>query len=152
MTDEERKAVVLEYLHAMDGGGVTSDGRSILDLFADDARMYFPKWGLATGKEQIGRMFGDLGTVMRGVRHHYDSMTWVFSGGDLMVCEGTSDGEHVDGSWRAADRAWGGGRFCDVFEVRGGRIHRCFVYLDPDYAGKDTARYPWLARSLSESS
>jgi len=19
-----------------------------------------------------------------------------------------------------------------------------FIYLDPDYAGKDTARYPWL--------
>ncbi|WP_443273349.1 hypothetical protein [Variovorax sp. JS1663] len=24
-------------------------------------------------------------------------------------------------------------------------IQRCFIYLDPDYAGKDTARYPWLA-------
>ena len=24
-------------------------------------------------------------------------------------------------------------------------IERCFIYLDPDYAGADTARYPWLA-------
>jgi len=29
--------------------------------------------------------------------------------------------------------------------VRDWLIQRCFIYLDPDYAGKDTARYPWLA-------
>ena len=40
---------------------------------------------------------------------------------------------------------WGAGRWCDVFEIRDWQIHRCFIYLDPDYAGKDTARYPWLA-------
>jgi hypothetical protein len=32
-----------------------------------------------------------------------------------------------------------------VFEVRDFLIQRCFIYLDPDYAGLDTARYPWLA-------
>jgi hypothetical protein len=31
-----------------------------------------------------------------------------------------------------------------VFEIRDWKIQRCFIYLDPDYAGKDTARYPWL--------
>jgi hypothetical protein len=24
-------------------------------------------------------------------------------------------------------------------------IQRCFIYLDPDSAAQDTARYPWLA-------
>ena len=24
---------------------------------------------------------------------------------------------------------------------------RCFIYLDPDYAGQDTARYPWIGAS-----
>jgi len=42
---------------------------------------------------------------------------------------------------------WAAGRFCDVFEIRDFKIQRCFIYLDPDYAGKDTARYPWLAAS-----
>jgi len=37
------------------------------------------------------------------------------------------------------------GRWCDVFEVRDFLIQRCFIYLDPDYAGIDTARYPWLS-------
>ena len=55
MTDEQRKSVALEYLKAFDNGGVTSSGGSILDLFADDAQVYFPKWGLANGKDEIGR-------------------------------------------------------------------------------------------------
>ena len=61
MTDEQRKSVALEYLKAFDNGGVTSSGGSILDLFANDAQVYFPKWGLATGKDEIGKMFGDVG-------------------------------------------------------------------------------------------
>ncbi len=40
---------------------------------------------------------------------------------------------------------WQAGRWCDVFEIRDWKIQRCFIYLDPDYAGKDTERYPWLA-------
>ncbi len=61
MTDEQRKSVALEYLKAFDNKGVTSSGGSILDLFADDAQVFFPKWGLATGKQQIGQLFSDFG-------------------------------------------------------------------------------------------
>ena len=49
MTNEQRKSVASEYLKAFDNGGVTSDGGSILDLFASDAEVYFPKWGVARG-------------------------------------------------------------------------------------------------------
>jgi hypothetical protein len=38
-------------------------------------------------------------------------------------------------------------RWCDVFEIRDWKIQRCVIYLDPDYAGMDTERYPWLANS-----
>jgi hypothetical protein len=68
----------------------------------------------------------------------------VFSGGDVLVCEGTSHGEHRDGPWRAGVPEWGAGRWCDVFEIRDFLIQRVFIYLDPDYAGQDTERYPWL--------
>ena len=50
MSDEQRKAVALEYLKAFDNGGVTSSGGSILDLFAADAQVYFPKWGSSNRK------------------------------------------------------------------------------------------------------
>ncbi len=112
MTDEQRKSVALEYLKALDSAGMTSTGGSILDLFADDAQVMFPKWGLATGKEQIGQLFADIGGSMSSIHHQ-----------------------------------WGAGRWCDVFEIRDFLIQRCFIYLDPDYAGRDTARYPWLPQS-----
>jgi hypothetical protein len=70
---------------------------------------------------------------------------FVFSGSDVIVSEGTSHGEHRDGAWRAGVPEWGAGRWCDVFEIRDWLIQRCFIYLDPDYAGQDRARYPWLA-------
>jgi hypothetical protein len=42
--------------------------------------------------------------------------------------------------------AWGAGNWCDVFEIRDWKIQRVYIYLDPDYAGRDTARYPWLGK------
>jgi hypothetical protein len=125
MTDEQRKSVALEYLKAFDRGGVTSDGGSILDLFADDAQVYFPKWGLASGKAQIGKLFGDVGATLRSIEHHYSHFNWIFSGSDVLVCEGTSHGEHQDGKWRAGVPEWGAGRWCDVFEVATSRSSAC---------------------------
>jgi hypothetical protein len=151
MTDEQRKSVALEYLKAYDNGGVTSTGGSILDLFAGDAQVYFPKWGLANGKDEIGKLFGEVGSRGKSIRHDYAGFNWIFTGTDLFACEGTSYGEHADGPWRAGEPEWGAGRWCDVFEVRDFLIQRCFIYLDPDYAGKDTARYPWLAGKAANS-
>jgi hypothetical protein len=151
MTDEQRKSVALEYLKAYDNGGITSTGGSILDLFASDAQVYFPKWGLANGKDEIGKLFGEVGSRGKSIRHDYAGFNWIFSGTDLFACEGTSYGEHADGPWRAGEPEWGAGRWCDVFEVRDFLIQRCFIYLDPDYAGKDTARYPWLAGKAANS-
>ena len=97
MTDEQRKSVALEYLKAFDNGGITSSGDSILELFAPDAQVMFPKWGVANGREEIGRMFGDVGATLKSIRHDYATFNWIFSGSDLVVCEGTSYGEHQDG-------------------------------------------------------
>lgn len=144
MTDEQRKSVALEYLKAFDNGGTTSTGGSILDLFASDAQVYFPKWGLANGKAEIEKLFTEVGGTVKAITHHYSHFNWIFSGGDLLACEGTSHGDHQDGPWRAGSPEWQAGRWCDVFEIRDWKIQRCFIYLDPDYAGKDTARYPWL--------
>ena len=144
MTDTERKAVALRYLKAFDNAGITDDGRSILELFAPDAQVYFPKWGVAHGRDEIGRMFGDVGATLKSILHDYDTFNYVMSGTDTFAVEGTSSGEHQDGAWKAGAPEYGAGRWCDVFEVRDGLIQRCFIYLDPDYAGKDTERYPWL--------
>jgi hypothetical protein len=80
MTDEQRKSVALEYLKAFDNGGVTSTGGSIMDLFAEDAQVYFPKWGLANGKKEIGQLFSDVGGTITSILHHYSHFNWVISG------------------------------------------------------------------------
>jgi ketosteroid isomerase-like protein len=145
MTDTERKGLALEYLKAFDNAGVTESGGSILELFAEDAQVYFPKWGVAKGRDEIGRMFGDVGGTLKSILHDYDTFNYVMTGTDTFAVEGTSVGEHRDGPWKAGEPEHGAGRWCDIFEVRDGKIQRCFIYLDPDYAGKDTARYPWLS-------
>ncbi len=145
MTDNERKELVLSYLRAFDNNGTLPDGTSILDLFSEDATVYFPKWGVAHGHEEIGRLFADVGETIIEIRHRYDAVRWVLTGSDLLAAEGESQGVHRDGAWNAGEPESGPGRWCDVFEFDRGRISRCFIYLDPDYGGRDVARYPWLA-------
>lgn len=145
MTDEQRKSVALEYLSSFDRGGVTSDGGSILDLFDDRATVMFPKWGIANGKEEIARWVTEVGGTIQQIVHHTWEFTYIMTGTDTFAIEGTSHGVHTGGPWSAGEPEWSAGRWCDVFEVRDFKIQRCFIYLDPDYAGLDTARYPWLA-------
>jgi ketosteroid isomerase-like protein len=136
MTDEQRKSVALDYLKRLDRG------QDIFDLFADDAQLYFPKCPLANGIDEIEQTFKNVGGIIAAVRHDYAYLNFVHSG-DTLVVEGTSSGRTVDGTeWRAG--VTHAGRWCDVFEIRDGKIQRLFIYLDPDYADADAARYPWL--------
>jgi hypothetical protein len=138
MTEEQRKSVALEYLKRLD------QGKDFFDLFSEDAQVYFPKWGLANGLEEVQQMFSDLGSILKSIRHDYAYFNYI-SQGDLLVVEGTSCGVTADGTeWRAG--VTHAGRWCDVFEIRDFKIQRLFIYLDPDYAGADTARYPWLRK------
>jgi hypothetical protein len=98
MTDEQRKSVAIDYLKASDKGGVTSTGGSILDLFADDAQVYFPKWALAAGSSRSANCSG-----MWAAASDRSSITTRTSTGSSpaaisSVCEGTSHGEHKDGT------------------------------------------------------
>lgn len=136
MTEEQRKSVALEYLKRLDRG------EDFFDLFADDAQVYFPKWGVANGREEFERLFSDLGSIISRIRHDYANFNYVIKD-DTVVVEGTSHGTTKDGSeWRGG--VTHAGMWCDVFEIRDFLIQRCFIYLDPDYASADTARYPWL--------
>src|SRR6266576_5579682 len=99
MTDEQRKSVALEYLKAFDNAGKTSSGSSIVDLFADDAQVFFPKWGLATGKKQILQLFTDFGAGIRSILHDYATFNFIMTGTDVFAVEGTSAGEYKDGPW-----------------------------------------------------
>ncbi len=136
MTDEQRKAVALEYLVRMDRGG------DFLSLLDDHARVSFPKWGLAKGREEYTQLFTDLMGILKSVEHHNSYFNYVIQG-DMVVIEGTTAGVTAkDIPWRAGTGH--AGNWCDVFEIRDFKIHRLAIYLDPDYGGEDTDRYPWL--------
>ena len=78
MTDELRKSVALEYLKRLDRG------ENIFDLFADDAQVYFPKWGLATGRREYERLFADLGSILKSISHDYAYFNYIMQG-DFVV-------------------------------------------------------------------
>lgn len=135
-TEEQRKSVALEYLKRLDRG------QGFFDLFADDAQVYFPKWGLANGRQEFEKLFRDLGAILTFIRHDYAYFNYICQG-DMVVVEGASYGTTKSGvEWRAG--VTHAGRWCDVFEIRDFKTQRVFIYLDPDYAGADTSRYPWL--------
>lgn len=138
MTDEQRKAAALEYFKRMDRG------EEILSLFDEHAQVYFPKWGIARGLDEISQLFDSLLGILGGISHDVTYAN-IVQQGDMVVVEATSHGQLKSGeSWRAGVSH--AGRWCDVFEIRDFRIQRCHIYLDPDYAGADTARYPWLTK------
>ncbi|MFI1036012.1 nuclear transport factor 2 family protein [Streptomyces sp. NPDC020951] len=136
MTDEQRVAVAKEFLLRLDTGG------DALELLDDDVLYYFPKRGQIRGKKDLIEFLGQFGTYVAAIEHdaaHFNTIVQ----GDMVVVEGTSHGVTSDGvEWHGG--VTHGGSWCDVFEIRDFRIHRLATYLDPDYAGADTARYPWL--------
>lgn len=137
MTDEQRRALPLEYLKRLDRG------QDVVDLFDKDALLYFPKWGFARGHEEISRLFSDLMGILENVSHDVVYPN-IIQQGDMVVVESTTHGLTKSGvEWRAG--VTHAGRWCDVFEIRDFKIQRLSIYLDPDYEGADTKRYPWLA-------
>jgi hypothetical protein len=74
------------------------------------------------------------------IRHDYDTLTFLPSA-DYLIVEGTSRGGMSAKSWAGGKTP--GGRFCNVFKFRDGRISSLHIYLDPGYLGEDEARFRW---------
>jgi ketosteroid isomerase-like protein len=128
--------VATMYFKRLDLGG------DIFELFADDAYLWYPKHRPARGLQQIKELVAHIVPMWKRVEHAIQYFNYVVEG-PMVVVEGRSRGELASGAaWTEDDAS--GGRFCNVFEIRDGKIHRLHIYLDPDYAGEDTARYPWL--------
>lgn len=141
MTDEQRKAIALEYFRRLD------TGRDIYELVDEHATMFFPKWGVARGLDQIRRMFEDVRPIFKACLHHDAYLNFIIQG-DMVAVEGTTHGETSNGRrWRAGITH--AGRFCNIFEIRDFKIARLNIYLDPDYGDEDLGRYPWLEEDPS---
>lgn len=129
-------SVAKEYFARLDAGSP-----SLLDLFTEDAQIYFPKFGIGRGRTAILEVLSGLTGKIQSVEHASDSFVYIRSGNRLAV-EGTTRGVLKDGvRWAAGETP--AGRFCNVFEFRANLICRVHIYLDPDYGGEDKDRFMW---------
>jgi ketosteroid isomerase-like protein len=134
LSDEKKIAITREYFQLADRGDP-----KIMDLFHEDVTLYFPKFGVRKGREAFFEIVKGL-SDMEWAQHDYERLVFIPSG-DRIAVEGVSQGRMRGGAWKAGETP--GGRFCNVFEFRGDRIARLFVYLDPDYLGEDEPRFRW---------
>jgi len=135
LNDQDKIAVAREYFIRADQGHA-----DVLDLFDEDAEIYFPKFGFGYGRQSLFEMVKGFEGVLNYIRHDYDNLIFIPSG-DWLVVEGTSQGEMSGKFWAGGKTP--GGRFCNVFKFRNERIISLHVYLDPDYTGDDKARFRW---------
>jgi len=133
--DEDKIAVAREYFIRADQGRP-----DVLDLFEEDAEIYFPKFGFGYGRQSFFEMVKGFEGVLDYIQHDYENFIFIPSG-EYVVVEGTSQGKISGKTWEGGKTP--GGRFCNVFKFRNERIISLHVYLDPDYTGDDKTRFRW---------
>ena len=133
--DQEKIKIAREYFMRADQGRP-----DILELFQEDAEVYFPKFGFGFGRNSFLEMVKGFEGALEYIQHDYDRLTFIPSA-DYLIVEGTSHGRMSGKSWAGGKSS--GGRFCNVFKFRDGRISSLHIYLDPDYMGEDEARFRW---------
>ncbi|MGF6767848.1 ketosteroid isomerase-like protein [Paraburkholderia sp. GAS199] len=132
----QRVARVKEYFRKGDAGDAT-----IIEMFTDDIELYFPKFGLRSGKQAVAQFVQGLQAQLAGLQHYPDEYTYIVAG-DVVVAEGWESGEMKDGTrWPVHGST--DGRFCNVFRFRGDLISQLHIYVDPDFAGRDEQRFYW---------
>jgi len=135
LNDQDKIRIAREYFMRADQGRA-----DILELFHEDAEIYFPKFGLGFGRQSFLEMVEGFEGSLEYIQHDYDSFTFI-PAGDYLIVEGTSQGRMSGKSWAGGKTP--GGRFCNVFKFRDGRISGVHIYLDPDYTGEDEPRFLW---------
>jgi ketosteroid isomerase-like protein len=135
LSDHEKITIAKEYFFRADQGRP-----DILELFDEDAEIYFPKFGFGFGRHSFFELVQGFEGSLGYIRHDYESLTFIPSG-DYLVVEGTSQGKMSGKSWAGGQTP--DGHFCNLFKFRDSRISSLHVYLDPDYTGEDEARFRW---------
>jgi len=113
--DQEKIKIAREYFMRADPGRPDT-----LELFQEDAEVYFPKFGFGFGRNSFLEMVKGFEGALEYIQHDCDRLTFIPSSNYLVV-EGTSRGR-MSGKSSWAGGKTPGGRFCNVFKFRGGHI------------------------------
>ncbi|WP_328891670.1 nuclear transport factor 2 family protein [Streptomyces sp. NBC_00316] len=137
-SDRQKKyeEIALSYFRLVDQGDP-----AIFDLFTEDAQMFFPKFGIATGKPQIAAFAQGFAGAIASIQHDVSGLH-VMSSGNHVVVEGTGRGTLTSGaSFPDSDPI--SGMFCNVFEFEGEHIKRLHIYEDPDFGRTHADGVSW---------
>ena len=89
-------AAVQQYFVKADAGNA-----SVFELFTDDVQIYFPKFGIATGKAAFGELATGLLGSLKSIAHYISDFKYVV-GSDSVVVEGATHGADRSSGWRMA--------------------------------------------------
>ncbi|WP_026317668.1 nuclear transport factor 2 family protein [Algicola sagamiensis] len=138
MERDELVELVIQYFKKVDAGDP-----SYLDLFEEDVDFFFPKFGQVKGKNALVAFGNRIGRSLKSIWHDIDGFQ-ITTAGNKVIVEGQEGGVMSDGtSW--PDNNVSTGRFCSVFEFKGERISRMYVYVDPDFPSRDLERISVLS-------
>ena len=84
--DQEKIKIAREYLVRADQGRP-----DVLELFYEDAEIYFPKFGFGFGRNSFLEMVKGFEGVLEYIQHDYDRLNFIPSA-DYLIVEGTSQG------------------------------------------------------------
>jgi hypothetical protein len=93
MSDQDKIAIAREYFVRADQGR-----QEVLELFAEDAEIYFPKFGFGFVRESLFEMMKGFAGDLENIQHDYDTMIFIPSDKYLVV-EATSHGKMSGNSW-----------------------------------------------------
>src|SRR5690349_23124321 len=113
LSDGEKIKIAREYFARADQGRP-----DVLELFNADAEIYFPKFGIGSGRESFLEWVKGFEGVLEHIQHDYDGFNFIPSG-DYLVVEGTSHGRMSGKAWAGGKTP--GGRFCFGVNLVDGR-------------------------------
>src|SRR5437879_12714794 len=93
--DQDKIRIAREYFMRADQGRT-----DILELFHEDAEIYFPKFGFGFGRNSFLEMVKGFEGALEYIQHDYDGLTFI-SSADYLAVEGTSQGRMSGKSWAA---------------------------------------------------
>ena len=99
-SDQEKIKIARKYFMRADRGRP-----DILELFHEDAEVYFPKFGFGIGRNSFLEMVKGFEGALEYIQHDYDCLTFIPSA-DYLVVEGTSQGRMSGKSWAGGQNTW----------------------------------------------
>lgn len=130
---EVQRLVAQSYYEKIDSGNFNDD--SYYDLFTEDVKVFYPKFGFAEGKAGVKKFGEPVRKLFNNLTFELDKFNFIVTDNTVVV-EGVEKGA-IHRGVAFPDNKVSFGKFCTVFEFEGNRIKRMYCYVDPDHAGVD---------------